>query len=84
MLSEIELEKAGHAPLPEQADEAPGMASAIFSSLGHVMRRFLQALREVTGRRFRRLSYVVGGGGQNAYLDRLIAERTGLEVSAGQ
>jgi rhamnulokinase len=84
MLSKInrELEKAGHAPLPEHADEAPGMANVIFTSLAARYTEVLQALQEVTGRRFRRL-YVVGGGGQNAYLNRLIAERTGLEVKRG-
>jgi rhamnulokinase len=77
-----ELEKAGHEPLPEDAERAPGMANVIFASLAARYAEVLRALQEVTGRRFRRL-YVVGGGSQNEYLNRLIAERTGLEVNLG-
>ena len=36
----------------------------------------------MTGRRFRRL-YVVGGGSQNVYLNRLIQEHTGIELLRG-
>jgi len=77
-----ELEKAGHGPIPEDAARAPEMANAIFASLAARYAEVFRALQEVTGRRFRRL-YVVGGGSQNEYLNRLIAERTGLEVKRG-
>lgn len=42
----------------------------------------LQALAEVTGRRFRRL-FIVGGGSRNEVLNRMIAQDTGLEVIRG-
>jgi rhamnulokinase len=77
-----ELEKAGYGPISGDADSAPEMANAIFTSLASRYTELLQALQEVTGRRFRRL-YVVGGGSQNEYLNRLIAERTGVEVKRG-
>lgn len=77
-----ELEKAGHAPIPEDAEHAPEMANVIFASLAARYAKVLRALEEVTGRNFRRL-YVVGGGSQNVYLNHLIAERTGLEVIRG-
>lgn len=77
-----ELEKAGHGPIPEDAGHAPEMASVIFASLAARYAKVLRALEEVTGCSFRRL-YVVGGGSQNVYLNRLIAERTGLEVIRG-
>jgi rhamnulokinase len=74
-----ELEKSGHAPVPEDAAHAPEMANVIFASLAARYAEVLRALGEVTGRKFRRL-YVVGGGSQNEYLNRLVAEQTGLEV----
>ena len=77
-----ELEKAGHPPIPVEAEHAPEMANAIFASLAARYWEVLLALQEVTGRKFRRL-YMVGGGSQNQYLNRLIAERTSLEVVRG-
>ncbi len=77
-----ELENAGHPPVPEDAAHAPEMAGVIFVSLAARYAEVLEALRRVTGRNFRNL-YVVGGGAQNAYVNRLIAERTGLEVKRG-
>jgi rhamnulokinase len=77
-----ELEKAGHRPVSEATEGAPEMAHTIFASLAARYAEVLRALQEVTGRRFRRL-YVVGGGSQNSYLNRLIADRTGLEVERG-
>lgn len=77
-----ELEKASHGPIPEDAEHAPEMANVIFASLAARYAKVLRALGEITGRSFRRL-YVVGGGSQNVYLNRLIAERTRLEVIRG-
>ena len=77
-----ELEKAGHAPLPEDPANAPRMASVIFASLAARYAEILRALQEVTGRKFHRL-YMVGGGSQNEYVNRLIAQHTGLEVKHG-
>lgn len=76
------LENAGHPPVPEDAAHAPEMAGVIFASLAARYAKVLEALGRVTGRSFRNL-YVVGGGAQNAYVNRLIAERTGLEVKRG-
>ena len=77
-----QLERAGFAPVAEDASGAPAMAHIIFASLAARYAEVLRALQEVTGRKFRRL-YVVGGGSQNHYLNRLIAERTGLAVMRG-
>jgi len=77
-----EIEKAGGEPIPEEAGHAPEMANMIFASLAARYAEVLSALSRVTGRRFRRL-YIVGGGSKNAYLNRLIEERTGLEVVPG-
>jgi rhamnulokinase len=77
-----ELVKAGHQPLPEDSSHAPEMANVIFASLAARYAEVLRALAAVTGRNFRRL-YVVGGGSQNQHLNRLIAQRTGLELVRG-
>ncbi len=77
-----QLEQAGHEPIGEGSEHAPEMANVIFASLAARYAEVLRALQAVTGRRFRCL-YIVGGGSQNEHLNRLIAERTGLEVKRG-
>jgi rhamnulokinase len=77
-----ELEKAGHQPIPEDGEHAPQMACAIFASLAARYAHVLRAIEKVTGRKLRRL-YIVGGGSQNEYLNRLVGEATGLEVRRG-
>lgn len=77
-----ELEKAGFGPIPEDSRGAPEMAHVIFASLASRYAEVLRALQELTGRKFQ-LLYVVGGGSQNSYLNRLITERTGLAVKRG-
>lgn len=74
--------RQGHSPLPEQTAHAPLFASLIFHSLAA---RYAELLREVTavsGKKLHRL-YIVGGGSRNEYLNRLVGERTGLEVVRG-
>jgi rhamnulokinase len=58
------------------------MASLIFHSLAARYAEVLRQIEEHSGRRLKRL-YVVGGGSQNALLNRLTAEATGLEVIRG-
>ncbi|HWT88618.1 MAG TPA: FGGY-family carbohydrate kinase, partial [Candidatus Angelobacter sp.] len=60
----------------------PQMANAIFHSLAKRYADVLAAVSRITGKQLKRL-FVVGGGGKNAYLNRLTAERSGLEVIAG-
>jgi rhamnulokinase len=42
----------------------------------------LASIGKITGKRLKRL-FIVGGGGQNVLLNRLTAQRTGLEVIIG-
>jgi len=77
-----ELEKAGHAPLPEDGQHAPEMASVIFVSLAARYAEILKGIQEATGQKLRCV-YIVGGGSQNEYLNGLIAERSGLKVVRG-
>jgi rhamnulokinase len=76
------LERAGHPPVSSDPAQAPALARLIFASLAARYAQVLRALQQVTGRTFSRL-YVMGGGSQNDYLNRLIAERSGLPVTRG-
>ena len=77
-----QLEAAGHARLAEHTANAPAFANLIFHSLAARYREVLQQIERLTGREFRRV-FIVGGGSRNAYLNRLIAETTGLEMVCG-
>lgn len=76
------LRQAGHAPLDESADAAPAFANLIFHSLAARYKAVLENISGHTGKKLRRV-FIVGGGSRNQYLNRLIAERTGLEVHCG-
>jgi len=68
--------------LPElspAAADAPEMAAFLFHSLAARYAEVLRSVAAITGKRFRRL-YIMGGGSQNEFLNRLTAEATGLEV----
>jgi rhamnulokinase len=68
--------------LEEDSRNAPAFASLIFHSLAA---RYAEVLKRVafhTGNRLKRL-FVVGGGSQNDFLNRLTQEATGLEVFRG-
>ncbi len=74
--------ESGVAPLDESGEAAPAMANLIFHSLAA---RYAEVFREIEAhsqRKLRRI-FVVGGGSRNAFLNRLTAEATGLEVICG-
>lgn len=76
------LQTAGRETIPEDPAHAPEMANAIFASLAARYAQVVKTLEEVRQHRFRRI-HVVGGGSQNAILNRLLADATGLEVNRG-
>jgi len=76
------LRQAGHAPLDESAEAAPEFANVIFHSLAARYEVVLENISGHTGKRLKRV-FIVGGGSRNQFLNRLIAERTGLEVHCG-
>jgi rhamnulokinase len=76
------LAEAGHAPMPSDRTGIPQMANLIFHSLARRYAEVLAAVAETTGKRLKRL-FIVGGGARNEFLNRLTAERTGLEVHCG-
>ncbi|MFI5097894.1 MAG: rhamnulokinase family protein [Candidatus Acidiferrales bacterium] len=76
------LKFSGHAPLPEEPAAAPQFANLIFHSLAARYTEVLRMISEVAGKKFRGV-YIVGGGNRNSYLNRLLQERSGLEVIRG-
>jgi rhamnulokinase len=84
MLSRInaQRQRKGLEALDEGAKNAPVFASLIFHSLAARYAEVLTHIAAETGKTFKRL-FVVGGGSQNLFLNRLTAEATGLMVIRG-
>jgi rhamnulokinase len=61
-------------------EDAPALAAFLFRSLAARYAEVLQSVMEITGKQFRRL-YIMGGGSQNDFLNRLTAAATGLTVA---
>lgn len=74
--------KRGLDPLDESPANAPQFASLIFHSLAARYATVLESIATITGKRLKRL-FIVGGASQNAFLNRLTQEATGLEVFRG-
>jgi len=74
--------RKGFEALDERAENAPAFASLIFHSLAARYAEVLDRVRFHTGKSLTRL-FVVGGGSQNALLNRLTEEASGLEVIRG-
>ena len=74
--------KRGLAPLDENPENAPQMASLIFHSLADRYAKVLDRVALLTGKRLKRL-FIVGGANQNTFLNRLTQEATRLEVHRG-
>jgi rhamnulokinase len=74
-----QLRRRGLTELSVDVKDAAEMASFLFYSLAARYAHVLHSVAEITGKRFRRL-YLMGGGSQNEFLNRLTAEATGLEV----
>jgi rhamnulokinase len=67
---------------PRDPDDAPAFANLIFHSLAACYGHVLERIALHSGKRLKRL-FIVGGGNQNLYLNRLTAAATGLEVIRG-
>jgi rhamnulokinase len=74
--------RKGWGALDVKAENAPEIAALIFYSLASRYAEVLRDVQRITGKKLRRL-FVVGGGSRNAFLNRLTAEATGLEVLCG-
>jgi rhamnulokinase len=84
MLERINAQRVrkGYAALDEGVEAAPVFASLIFHSLAARYAEVLGRIALHSGKRLKRL-FVVGGGSQNSFLNRLTQEATGLEVVRG-
>jgi rhamnulokinase len=84
MLERINAQRVrkGYAALDEGVEGAPLFASLIFHSLAARYAEVLERVALHSGKRLKRL-FVVGGGSQNSFLNRLTQESTGLEVVRG-
>ncbi len=74
-----QLRSRGLPELNPDPTHAAEMASFLFYSLAARYAVVLRKVSEITGKHFRKL-YIMGGGSQNEFLNRLTAEATGLEV----
>lgn len=77
-----QLRRRGLEPIEEHPAAMPVFARLIFYSLAQRYVTVLADVQKLTGKKLRRLA-VVGGGSLNAFLNRLTAEATGLEVCSG-
>ena len=77
-----QLERLGHPPFPLAPAAIPEIANLLFHSLAARYASVVSSIQRITGRKLRRL-FIVGGASQNHYLNRLTAERSGLEVVRG-
>jgi len=84
MLGKIngQLRRAGHPAFSAESRDIPFIANTIFHSMAERYAEVLGSIAAITGKRLKRL-FIVGGGSKNTLLNRLTAERTGLEVLRG-
>ncbi|MFI5093906.1 MAG: rhamnulokinase family protein [Candidatus Acidiferrales bacterium] len=84
MLGKIngQLRRAGHRPFTSENGDIPLIANTIFHSMAERYAEVLECIAAIAGKRLKRL-FIVGGGSKNTLLNRLTAERTGLEVLLG-
>src|SRR6266403_1015508 len=66
------------------ADRAsiPSLVNTIFHSMAARYAEVLSAISRITGKKLKRL-FIVGGGSQNALLNQIARQRTGLEIILG-
>jgi len=77
-----QLQRAGHPTFSAESRDVPLIANMIFHSMAQRYAEVLGSISAITGKKLKRL-FIVGGGSKNSLLNRLAAERTGLEVLLG-
>ena len=77
-----QLERLGQPRFRLDGSGPLALANTIFHSMAARYADVFARIGEITGNKLKRL-FIVGGGSQNAVLNRLTAERTGLEVILG-
>jgi rhamnulokinase len=84
MLDKInaQVDQKGHQPFSLNHDDIPRIANTVFHSMAARYAKVLKDIAKLTRKQLKRL-FIVGGGARNAYLNRLTAEQSGLEVIPG-
>ncbi|MGB7283747.1 MAG: rhamnulokinase family protein [Candidatus Acidiferrum sp.] len=77
-----QLERLGQPQFALDDSSAVLLANTIFHSMAARYAEVLTWISKITGKKLQRL-FIVGGGNQNRVLNRLTAERTGLEIILG-
>ena len=77
-----QLEGLGQPRYGVSDSDRGAIANTIFHSMATRYAEVLSSIGGITGKKLKRL-FIVGGGSQNALLNRLTAQRTGLEVILG-
>jgi rhamnulokinase len=77
-----QLQRLGHPVFVSDNSGIPALANTIFHSLAARYADVLSSIGRITGKTLKRL-FIVGGGSKNGLLNRLTAQRTGLEVIPG-
>ncbi len=77
-----QLVAKGAQPLDESPENAPAFTALIMHSLARRYAETLMRIQQHTGKEIHRI-YIVGGGSQNTFLNRLTAEATGFAVHRG-
>lgn len=77
-----QMERKGQSAYALKGAALPSLTNTILHSMAARYAEVLSQIAKTTGRKFKRL-FIVGGGGRNAVLNRLTAQRTGLEVILG-
>ena len=78
----VQREHLGKQNFSLEDSTIPSIANTIFHSLAARYAEVLSSISRITGKKLKRL-FIVGGGSQNAFLNRLTAARTGLEINLG-
>jgi len=77
-----QLESLGQPGFGFEAGATAALANTIFHSLAARYAEVLSSIGKITGKKFTRL-FIVGGGSRNTLVNRLTAQRTGLEIVLG-
>jgi rhamnulokinase len=77
-----QLEALGQTRFALDPTSMVSLANLIFHSMAARYAEVLAWIGKITGKKLRRL-FIVGGGSQNTLLNRLTAQRTGLEIIRG-
>jgi rhamnulokinase len=77
-----QLAALGQPAFASNRSTIPSLVNTIFHSMAARYAEVLSAISRITGKKLKRL-FIVGGGSQNALLNQVTGQRTGLEIILG-